>query len=350
MRIVVDIGHPAHVHFFKNFIREMEKRGHEIKIIARNKDITVNLLKAYNFPFFLLDVKPSSFLLKILNMPVLDFKVLKQVKKFNPDLFVGIASWRAAQVAFLLRKKSIIFDDTEHASKQNLAYRLFASIICTPTCFQKDYGEKQIRYKGYHELAYLHPNNFTSDSAILDEVGLTQEDPFFIIRFVSWGAIHDVGQCGISDKISFVKKIAQYGRVIITSEKPLPPELDPYVLKVAPEKLHDLLFYATLTISEGATTASESVVLGTHAIYINSLRAGSLDEQESKYNLLYIFSDKTTMNDSALNKIIKLINEPNIRAKGKKKREILLNDKIDVTGFMISLAEKTIRHKQRDLR
>jgi hypothetical protein len=30
MKIVVDINHPAHVHFFKNFIWEMEERGHQV--------------------------------------------------------------------------------------------------------------------------------------------------------------------------------------------------------------------------------------------------------------------------------------------------------------------------------
>ncbi len=39
MRILVDIGHPAHVHFFKNFIWEMEKRGHEFIVTARDKDV-----------------------------------------------------------------------------------------------------------------------------------------------------------------------------------------------------------------------------------------------------------------------------------------------------------------------
>jgi len=51
MKILIDIGHPAHVHFFKNFIWEMQKRGHEIKITAREKDVTFHLLKAYGFDF-----------------------------------------------------------------------------------------------------------------------------------------------------------------------------------------------------------------------------------------------------------------------------------------------------------
>ena len=44
MKIVVDINHPGHVHFFKNFIWEMEKRGHKILITVKEKDVTLKLL------------------------------------------------------------------------------------------------------------------------------------------------------------------------------------------------------------------------------------------------------------------------------------------------------------------
>jgi predicted glycosyltransferase len=40
MRVVVDINRPSDVHFFKNFIREMEKRGHVILITASRKEIS----------------------------------------------------------------------------------------------------------------------------------------------------------------------------------------------------------------------------------------------------------------------------------------------------------------------
>ena len=39
MKILIDINHPAHVHYFKNFIKIMEKKGHEFLIISRNKEI-----------------------------------------------------------------------------------------------------------------------------------------------------------------------------------------------------------------------------------------------------------------------------------------------------------------------
>lgn len=45
MRILVDIGHPAHVHFFKNFSREIKRRGHKFIATARDKDVALHLLK-----------------------------------------------------------------------------------------------------------------------------------------------------------------------------------------------------------------------------------------------------------------------------------------------------------------
>ena len=43
MNILVDIGHPAHVHLFKNMIWNLEEDGHEVKITARDKEIALYL-------------------------------------------------------------------------------------------------------------------------------------------------------------------------------------------------------------------------------------------------------------------------------------------------------------------
>jgi predicted glycosyltransferase len=45
MKILIDIGHPAHVHYFRNFIKLMEQKGHSFLIIAKNHNITYKLLR-----------------------------------------------------------------------------------------------------------------------------------------------------------------------------------------------------------------------------------------------------------------------------------------------------------------
>jgi uncharacterized protein len=103
--------------------------------------------------------------------------------------------------------------------------------------------------------------------------------------------------------------------------------------------MHDLLSYATLYIGEGATMASECAVLGTHAIYVNTLRLGYIDEEGEKYGLVSILSDPEKMESGVLEKALELLREPDLHAIGKQKAQKLLKDKIDVTSFMIWFIE-----------
>ena len=69
MKITVDINHPGHVHFFKNFIWEMEKKGHETLITALDKDVTYDLLDHYGFEYLKLGQHKKSMLKKIADLP-----------------------------------------------------------------------------------------------------------------------------------------------------------------------------------------------------------------------------------------------------------------------------------------
>jgi uncharacterized protein len=334
MMVVVDINHPAHVHYFKNFIHGMRERGHQVMITVTDKDVAIRLLDAYNFDYINLGTYGASIISRIVTLPLIDMRMYRAVRNRQPDIFIGFGSIRAAHVAYLLGKPSIILDDTEHSTEQIRLYLPFCSRVLTPSCFETDLGPKQIRFNGYMELAALHPNYFTPDPAVLDEAGLSLVDRFIIIRFVSWQASHDIGQHGIRDKISLVKRLEEYGRVLITSEGPLPIELEQNRIRVSPEKLHNLLYYATLYIGEGATVASECAVLGTHAIYVNTLRLGYTNEEGEKYDLVSTFSDPFNTDKRVIDEAVKLLSDPDLRRKGKQKREKLLNDKIDVTAFM----------------
>ena len=334
MKILVNIGHPAHVHFFKNFIWEMEKKGHEIMITSIDKDIALDLLNLYGFKYEIIG-KFENQIDKILGLITITYKLYKIAKKNDPDIFVSIGANYTSHVSVLLNKPNISFEDTEHCPI--FLYKPFTDVICTPSCFKKDLGRKQIRYDGYHELAYLHPNYFTPNPAVLDEMGLSKDDTFIILRFVSWTASHDVGQHGIRNKIELVRELEKYWRVLITSEGQLPKELGKYKIKVSPDKLHDLLYYASLYVGEGATIATESAILGTPSIYVSSLvgTMGNFIELEQKYGLMLSYKNS----DKAINDAVELIQKTDLKEEWRKKREKLLKDKIDVTAFMVWFAE-----------
>lgn len=120
-------------------------------------------------------------------------------------------------------------------------------------------------------------------------------------------ATHDVNQFGILDKAGYVDALRAYGRVFISAEGSLPIELDRYRLKCHPALIHDLLYYSSLYLGEGASMATEAALLGTPSIYVSSLahKMGNLDELEKKYGLLYSFTNSV----EALNLAIKLLSD-----------------------------------------
>lgn len=340
MKILIDISHPAHAHQFRNAIKILKSKGHEIAVTARNKEVTLDLLDRYGIEYLEVGEHKNNIFEKGLQILTIDYKLYQFAKKFNPDVLVGgVGNVYVSHVSYFLNKPSILFNDTEHGRFQNLLSYPFASTIFTPTCYTKSIGKKQVKYNGYHELAYLHPKYFHPDPTVLSDLGIKETEPFIILRFVSWDANTDVGQCGINNKLNFVTEISKYGKVFISSESSVDPELEKYKIKVSPDKLHDLLYYATLYIGEGATTASECAVLGTNAIYVNTLRLGYLDEEERIYGLVSNFSDPKTMEKNAFEKALELLKNPNLKSEGQQKRRKLLHDKIDVTEFMVKSIE-----------
>lgn len=335
MKILIDVNHPAHVHLFKNFIKVMVKKGHEITITASSKDITLELLNFYHFPYYDVGSYGKNLSSKIINLLRLDINLYKVARKVQPDLFLGVGSIRAAHVAALMKKPSFSFEDTEISDQQQILYLPFTTKVFTPTCYLRNHGPKQIRYNGYHALAHLHPNWFTPDPSVLNEVGLRQGDPFFIVRLVSWGATHDFGNSGVINISSVIDTLEKYGRVFITSEAPL-EKYRSHILKLRPDRFHSLLAFSSLYLGDGGTTATEAAVLGVPSIYVSPLigKFGVFNELEQKYGLLYQYNDLS----SALNKSKDVLTGYDELYWGER-REKMIKEKIDVTKLMIWFVE-----------
>ena len=62
MKILLGIGHPADVHFFKYFINDLKNKGHEVYVAAREKEITYYLTLA-GHPIILLSSIKRTFLI-----------------------------------------------------------------------------------------------------------------------------------------------------------------------------------------------------------------------------------------------------------------------------------------------
>jgi len=342
MKILVDIGHPAQVHLFRNFIKAYRKKG---EIIVTVKDIYTikELLSKYQIEYFEIGGKSDSLIKKAFYQFHYNFEILKLVKKNKVQIGLG-SSLSLAHVSKISKMTSIILDDDDDQVQPLMAKygHPFADYVLSPDVLNGKRKKKQtLYYSGYHELAYLHPNHFKPDPEILKEAGLKKNEKYFILRFNAFKAHHDVGVEGLDldKKRRLIKSLKKKGRIFITTEKEMDPEFKEYQLKVSPEKIHALIYYATMLIGDSQTMTSEAAVLGTPAIRSNSFvgRISYLEEQEQKYGLTYGF--KPYEFEKMLSKIDELLNMPYLKEEWQKRRERMLDDKIDVTAFLVWFVE-----------
>ncbi len=337
MRILVEVTHPAHVHFFRNAINIWKSHGHEVAVTARNKEIVIELLKLYGIKHTVLSSIGKGRLSLLSELIKRDFKLYQFCRKFKPDVLTGIGGVFAAHAGFAYRKPVIVWDDTEHAKISHKMTFPFSTKIYTPDCYVKNLGPKQIRYAGCHELAYLHPNRFTPDKNLLKNLGINPDEKYCLVRFVSWQAHHDVGQHGFDQdlKIQFVNELSKYAKVYITSEAGLPAELEKYKLKIPVHQIHHLMAFSSICIGEGATMISEAAVLGIPGVYINTLKLGYINMHE-KYGIIQQVTD--TM--KALRMCIDILTSEEIKNKCKAASQRFLDDKIDVTDYVVKSIEE----------
>lgn len=339
MKLLFDVTHPAHVHLFRHAIRELQADGHEVRITAREKDLTNDLLDSFGFEYDSLSRKGERKLDLLVEWSRRELRMVRLARRFEPDVVVSRLNPPAAHAATAVGAPAVVFDDSERARFAAAVTHPFADVVCTPTSYTRDLGAKQRRYDGFHELAYLHPDRFEPDPEPLAEHGIDVETPYTVLRFVSWGAHHDVGEGGFSDrqKRRLVDALSEYGAVYVTSERELPPELEDHRLPIPPEYVHDLLYYADLYVGDSQTMATEAGVLGTPSVRANSFGgAGDMGNFETlaEYGLVHSTPDT----DRAISLATDLA-ERDTETEWRDRRRRLCAEKIDVTSYIIETIE-----------
>ncbi len=337
-KLLVDINHPAHVHLFRHFMGEMKAAGHEVVVTAKNVASITNLLTRYQIPFITTGRKKDGIGWKVLFEFFHVMQVLWLVVTKRIDYGIGV-SMVLPVVSTLTGMTSICLDDDDVAVTPVFGkFVSRANVILTPDALAyENRGANHISHAGYHELAYLHPDRFRPNPAILDEVGVLPDEPFFVMRFNAFKAHHDGGALGLSSaqKRALVALLEPHGKLFITTERDIDPELKQYQVPVSPEKIHSLMSYATLFIGDSQTMISEAALLGTPAIKLNSF-AGRLsipNEIEQRYGLCYSFLPADF--DSMLLRINELLEMPDLKAEWRRRQARMLADKIDLTSFLV---------------
>ena len=335
MKIIIDILHPAHVHVFKNFIRLMKERGHQITVTARDKDVALGLLDSYGIEYIKISKIANGKIGLFFELLKRDLEFYKITRKIKPDVMIGCMGPTISVVGWLMRIPRVVFYNNETAKLTNSFSQPLANAFVTSTSYEAKVHGEHITHNSYHELAYLHPNYFKPNASVLKLAGLKEGDKFFIVRFVSWQSSHDIGAKGLSNKEEFIRELEKYGKVFISSEKKLPDSLEKYKLNIPVHKMHDLMAYSSLCVGESATIAAEAALLGVPSIYIANTMRGYTNELEKDYGLVCNFKTQ----EEGIKKALELLKNNNLKEEWLIKREKMLNDKIDLTKWMIDFVE-----------
>jgi len=341
LRFMFVMGHPAHVHLFRNAMAGLRKRGHEVSAAAVKKESTIALLDYYRIPCEVFGTDRKVLTSKVLDVLPRDLNLIKFAARVEPDMIVSTGSPYAAQASKVLGIPHVAFGDTEIAGMITKMMLPFTDAICTPACFTLDLGPKHIRYNGYKELAYLHPNYYRPDQSVLERIGMKPGEPYSVVRLASWTSSHDVGEKGFDfssegQALELLKFIEGWGRVILTTERQLPKEFDRYVNKLPLHMVHDLLNFASLYVGEGATMASEAGVLGTPWIFVSEAGRGYLTDQQERYGLGFHVKSA----DEARKRAEEILSKKGAKGEWEERRNRLLHDMIDVTAFIINFLER----------
>ena len=317
--------------------------GHRIVITCRNKEITYDLLKLEGLDYIPMGKNPPSTFGKLLFLLQCEWKTFWIFLNNKPDIVVSFAASYMAHVSWLFRKPHLSFDDTEHAAFNRRLYLPFTDLVFNPESYLLDLGRKQFKFKGHMELFYLNQKYFRPDASIYAELEIPVNAPFILMRFVSWGALHDKGQMGLTDdyKLEMVKQLCKNAPVFITAEGVLPDELKPFQIKFEPHRIHHALYYASIMITEGATMASECAALGTPCIYVNSLDAGTLQAQAADgliFNRRY--------QEGVIEKALEILRDPDFKSNLRKRVSDLNQTRYNLTDWLTWLVDEYPRSKQ----
>jgi hypothetical protein len=338
MNILIDIGHPAHVHLFKCLAKALTCDGHQLFYSVREIPVAQRLMNYFGMkPYLDLGKKKDGLLGKAGTVVSQDVRLLRFVKKNSID--IGISSGLVlSHVSRLTQMKAFMFDDDDDMAEPLIVkygHPLSAEVF-TPQCIKRK-TKRAVYYAGTHELAYLHPNHFKPDETVLERAGLDKGERFFIMRFVALKGHHDVGQMGLSmeQKLALVDLLKPHGRVIITSERAVEPEFEPYRLPVPPEEIHSLMAYSSMFLGDSQTMTSEAAILGVPALKCNTF-AGRLsvpNDLENRYGLCYAYHPDDFDKLFAHIKTLLDRDPEDLRMEWQEKRNRFLEDHIDVTAF-----------------
>jgi uncharacterized protein len=338
VRVLFDIVHPAHAHFYRHLYARLVDEGHECRVLARNKEVTLELLDDFGIPY---ETKGSPRRWRIGQAQELasrDLRLYRIGRRFRPD-FVLARNPAGIHAARALGAIGVF--DTDDGRAAGLVFRLAAPaahVITTPECIVDDFGAKHLRYPGYKALAFLHPDEFQPDPEVRQRLGVADER-FGIVRLTAMDSAHDRNQQGVPRRLAreLIGHLERDMRVFVSSEGPLPEEWAHLGFPIAPRYMLDAMAAASIVVGDSGSMIAEAAMLGTPAVFLGSFahKRTYLVDLETTWGLTRVFLPDE--DDEMLATVAEIVDDPETPAKWQDRRARMLAHTVDVSKWYYDL-------------
>jgi len=338
--------HPAKFHLFKNTINRLIETGNRVDILIISKDVLEELIKDEGWKYK--NLFPKGRKIKFLPSKLVAlfsalFTVLKlfwyllfkkRYDKFITDDILVVPG-------YFLKVPTYFFLDNDYQTLSFGKYLLpFASKIIAPISTDVEkFNDKKISFKGNKAIAHLTPKYFTPNEKIVSSI----TKPFYLLRVAELNAVHDDdNNKGIVDESleKIINLLSDYGQILISAERKLPPRYEKYRLKINPKEISHYMNYATMVITDSGTMATEAAVLGVPNILLNNLadKCGVHRELKDKFDLQYYYDNF----EDVYNKVSELLSEDKLKEKWEKKKNLFIDYIDDFPELLYNELKKEI--------
>lgn len=150
-------------------MQELQQKGHTVITVIRPKDVLEQLCIDSNINYLKIKDKPKIWYSRNSLVAIFErFTDSRIVNKEKPDQLVG-SDGSLARVGFIKRIPSFEYseDDAEAVKLYAiLSFPFYTNVVCPEVTSAWHWNYKKIGYKSYHELAYLHPNQFVPEKIL----------------------------------------------------------------------------------------------------------------------------------------------------------------------------------------
>lgn len=305
-----DLDNSPHVPLFRPIITELEKRGIQYIVTARDYAQTAELLSFWGIKHTVIGRHGGkNKIKKILNLLYRGRMLKKFLKNKNVKLAVSHGSRSQLVAAKMMGIKSVLMLDYEYTEAS--IFNRLSTCLLMPAVIPDErlrsagFDLKKIqRYNGFKEEIYL--REFIPDKNFRSEIGVSGSEILIVIRPPGMsGNYHDPrSEKLLIETIKYFSSIENTACIIVNRT----PREKNFILSNAELKPNvrfldkpvdglQLLYAADITLSGGGTMNRESALLGTKTYSIFTGRYPYLDEYlRSKGKLNFITNEEEIKN------------------------------------------------------